>query len=780
MGDSGPGRGGLSDGSVGCSQFCRPAARPAPDDEARHQQRTGRRDPKRLYTPQGTFLLIGRSQQGKGTVAFILPFETDIIALDDELAALEADDPKRADLQRRLREAECAIYRNLNPYETFLLSAHPQRPKTLDYIRHMFSDVVLFENPDVRGDHLMIGGQAKLELEDGPIDVIVVGQQTAPTSDRDELLKLPKAEYQKWNQGMGFPDSYRKAVYCMNLAEERGWPVIVFVDTPGADPSEYSEEQGQAFAINEVIRKTTSLRVPNLSYIISQGASGGAIAITPTNRTIMNEYASYMVISPGGCASILFRNREPESIRTAAEGLHLTSKDALAQGTVDDVVPEGCTPGHRYPKMLLEAGKIAIQRNVQTLLDENGAQPEETRRAKFFAMGVYGTSDETRTTAGLAEEAQQQRRAQERVERALTEYLVERGGLNRANGEIKADEAERLAARMEVAQLIYAIDRFDAGYLEQELGVDATPLTKTQWLELKEFVFERRYGHAAGVRALHPTKGERPYRRLHPLDWIRKLTDAGTFREFEETLRLCSVDQLDFPQYQEALERGIKSTGLHTGVVTGTTNIDEHHLVLTMNNFGLVGSSLCDEIGEKMRYAAHYAMEHTLPLVSISMGGGARMQEGTPSMHRNIPKAQHALNEMYEAGLPHISVIADPTLGGTAISYGLRGDYMIVLKGSANIGFSGKRVVEQFQQKRVASDFQHETWLLQRGFVDETVTIDALRDRLIELLAHYDGHGSLTDLQRRIPRRWQPLDEQEEPSAPLPQTTVSAARSARA
>ena len=106
------------------------------------------------------------------------------------------------------------------------------------------------------------------------------------------------------------------------------------------------------------------------------------------------------------------------------------------------------------------------------------------------------------------------------------------------------------------------------------------------------------------------------------------------------------------------------------------------------------------------------------------------MQEGTPSMHRNIPKAQHALNKLEEAGVPHISVICDPTLGGTAISYGLRGDCMIVVEGSANIGFSGKRVVEQFQERKVGADFQHETWLLHRGFVDECVGTEDLAKRL--------------------------------------------------
>ena len=141
------------------------------------------------------------------------------------------------------------------------------------------------------------------------------------------------------------------------------------------------------------------------------------------------------------------------------------------------------------------------------------------------------------------------------------------------------------------------------------------------------------------------------------------------------------------------------------------------------------------------------------------MGGGARMQEGTPSMHRNIPKAHHALNEMEEAGVAHLSIICDPALGGTAISYGLRGDYMIVVQGSANIGFSGKRVVEQFQRRRVAADFQHGTWLLSRGFVDERVATDKMRDRIAELLEHIAKGGRLADLQTRRPRPWQPKEK---------------------
>ena len=689
-------------------------------------------------------------------MAFILPFDKEITRLADELDTLPAKSAAAEKLRKKLRKLECATYRELDPYEKFLLSSHPLRPKTLDYVRHCFTEVELYRNEDVRGDHLMVAGRGKIEIDGRNVEVMIIGQQTAPSSDRDELLKMPVEEYRRWNQGMGFPDGYRKAVWCMDQAEKRGLPVVVFVDTPGADPSEYSEEQGQAFAINEVIRRTTALRVPNLAYIISQGASGGAIAITPTNRTIMNQYATYMVISPGGCASILFRNRDLESIKKAAEGLRLTSDDALAQGTVDEVVQEGCCPGHRYPALLLEAGKEAIIRNLREIISLQGEEAEKVRRAKFFAMGTWGESEHPRSVTQLAEQAALQNRDMAELQDAIAEYLKKRGSKQAiSNGNGEPGEELKQAARLQVAHLIYAVEHHDADYIAEETGVEITSLTAAQWAELREFILERRYGER-GSGALHPPGGKSVYRRLHPVDWVRKLTDEMTFREFEETIRYCSVDQLHFPGYTEALQKGLRTTGLDTGIVTGTAEIARHPLVLTVNNFGFVGSSLCDEIGEKFRYAAHYAMEKGLPLVSVSMGGGARMQEGTPSMHRNIPKAQHALNEMAEAGVPHISVIADPTLGGTAISYGLRGDYMIVVRGSANIGFSGKRVVEQFQQRPVAADFQHETWLLARGFVDECVATDDMRRRLTELLQHIAAGRSLVKLQRRRQMRWQP------------------------
>ena len=717
---------------------------------------------------------------------FILPFEEEIHKLDEQINTLPVDSAAYIRAMQELRECESRVYPNLSAYEQFVLSGHPLRPKTFDYIKHIFQDVQLYSDPDIRGDHMMIAGEARIEIDHKLIDVILVGQQTGPSVSRDQLLKLPIAEYQRWNQGMGFPDGYRKAVYAMDLAEQRGWPVVVFVDTPGADPSEYSEEQGQAFAINEVIHKTTSLKTPNLSYIISLGASGGAIAITPTNRTIINQYATYMVISPGGCASILFRNRSPESIRTAAEGLCLTSSDALQQGTVDEVVSEGIHPGHRYPDELLESGKNAVIQNLAQILNLKGQEAESARRNKFYAMGVWGTLDDDNVIGGddtknrckrkpetLASIASQQNSNYAHLLTELDRYLAEAntftkcidGNYNKNNNnngsnnkdQTKVDPAQIVENRLKIARILYAIEECDGKYINELLGFsEVNILSGTQWKLIQEYVLERRYGDMQGASSLHPNGGSTPYRRLHPVDWIRILTLDNSFSEFAETINYCSVDQLQFPQYLNALERGIVKTNLETGLVTGSGIIGKYPAVLAVNNFGLVGSSLCDEISEKFRFAAHYALETRTPMVTVAMGGGARMQEGTPSMHRNIPKAQHALNELEEAGIPHISIIADPTLGGTAISYGLRGDYMIVVKGSANIGFSGKRVVEQFQQRKVAADFQHGTWLLHRGFVDERVATENMAARLTELLQHVAVGGSLKELQTRVARLWTP------------------------
>jgi acetyl-CoA carboxylase carboxyl transferase subunit beta len=377
-------------------------------------------------------------------------------------------------------------------------------------------------------------------------------------------------------------------------------------------------------------------------------------------------------------------------------------------------------------------------------------------------MGVWGTSTERRSPDRLARLAAEQQEAYTNLRAVLADFIATEAGKDiRGNGR-PVDEAALVAqveGRLHVARMIYAVERGDLQYLSKTLGPKAQALSKNQWAQVREFLLARRYGNMDGAAVLHPNGGDSPYRRLHPVDWIRRLTDPDSFREFEETIRYCSVDQRHFPQYQDALARGIKETGLHSGLITGTATIGGHAAVLTINNFGLVGSSLCDEIGEKFCYAAHQALQTRTPLVSVAMGGGARMQEGTPSMYRNIPKVQHALNELEDVGVPHISIIADPTLGGTAISYGLRGDYMIVVEGSANIGFSGKRVVEQFQQRKVAADFQHGSWLLHRGYVDEVVATDGLAGRLTELLEHVAKGGGLADLQTRKRRRWKPKEE---------------------
>ena len=690
-------------------------------------------------------------------MAFAPPFETELKVLDDRLAGLHETDSSYGELRARLEACERWVYQSLSAYDRFLLSGNPLRPKAIDYVRHIFHDVHVFQNPDVRGDHLVVAGEGKIVIEGETVDVMIIGQQTGSSSRWDELAKLPVSEYQQWNQGMGFPDGYRKAIFAMDLAEERGWPVVVFVDTPGADPSEYSEEQGQAFAINEVIHKTTSLKTPNLSYIISQGASGGAISLTPTNRTIINEYAAYMVISPGGCASILFRNRSPESIQEAAEGLHLTAVDALAQGVVDEVIEEGLHPGHRYPNELLAKARQAVARNLVKILDLRRGEAERVRRAKFFAMGVWGESRAERYPNTLSRQACEQNQASDKLLDELTGYMAYLAEQNECPTDEAAAEEQR-ESRRQVGKMIYAAERADAAYVSQTLGVDAYNLNKTQWARIHQHLLSRRYGHQDVAESIRSVGGTGTYRRQHPVCWICQLTDEDSFREFAQTLRYCSIDQLKFIGYKEALARGIEETGLETGLVTGSATVGGFDVVLTVNNFGLVGSSLCDEIGEKFRYAAGQSLKAKTPLVSVAMGGGARMQEGTPSMHRNIPKIQHALNEMEEAGVPHISVICDPTLGGTAISYGLRGDYMIVVEGSANIGFSGKRVVEQFQQRKVAPGFQNGSWLLRREFVDECVNTDHLAVRLTELLKHVAEGRCLANLQTRVARVWTPKE----------------------
>lgn len=279
-----------------------------------------------------------------------------------------------ASMQKKLDKMRIDIYSNLTRWQKVQLSRHPKRPYTLDYINMMCTDFVeLHGDRYFADDNAMIGGFAKLEGQ----KVMVVGQQKG----RDTKDKLHR------NFGMAHPEGYRKAMRLFNLAQKFNVPIIVLIDTPGAFPGIGAEERGQAEAIARNIRDMFTLTVPIIIVIIGEGASGGALGIGVGDRVLMLEYSWYSVISPEGCAAILWRNAvyAPD----AADALKVTSDDLINLKIVDKVIKEPPSGAHTDPKQAVEYVKEAVLHELNELKEIPVKQLLEDRIKKYRLMGEF-------------------------------------------------------------------------------------------------------------------------------------------------------------------------------------------------------------------------------------------------------------------------------------------------------------------------------------------------------------------------------------------------------
>ncbi len=278
-------------------------------------------------------------------------------------------------LDEKLEHLKKDTYVNLTPWQKVQLARHPQRPYTLDYINLMMSDFV-----ELHGDRLfsddkaMICGLAKLDK----YKVMVIGHQKG--RDTKENLKR--------NFGCAHPEGYRKALRLMQMAEEFDLPVVVFIDTPGAYPGIGAEERGQSHAIALNLREMMRFAVPIVAIVIGEGGSGGALGVGVADRLAVLENSYYSVISPEGCAAILWKNgaKAPQ----AAEVLKLTGPDLLKMGLIDEVVPEPLGGAHRDAQKIASSVKEVILRNLKELQSLDKAELLESRYKKFRAMGVTG------------------------------------------------------------------------------------------------------------------------------------------------------------------------------------------------------------------------------------------------------------------------------------------------------------------------------------------------------------------------------------------------------
>lgn len=313
-------------------------------------------------------------------MAITLDFEKPIAELENKLNELRhlssssevniASEVQR--LQEKTEKLLQKTYKNLTPWQKVQVARHPERPHTSDYIDALITDFTpLAGDRNFGEDAAIIGGLGKFRGH----PVVVMGHEKG----KDTELRL------KHNFGMPRPEGYRKAARLMSLADRFKLPVITFIDTAGAHPAIEAEERGQSEAIARCLEMCSSINVPILSVIIGEGGSGGAVALAFSNTILMLEHSIYSVISPEGCASILWRTRDKKEEAAAAQ--KLTAQDLKELGVIDRIIHEPLGGAQRDPKAAIHAVGEGMDKAFKPLISLKGSSAREQRRSKFLSMG---------------------------------------------------------------------------------------------------------------------------------------------------------------------------------------------------------------------------------------------------------------------------------------------------------------------------------------------------------------------------------------------------------
>ena len=311
-----------------------------------------------------------------------LNFETEIKDLESELDRLkdpynqsglsEVDTQKISQTEDELEKKLSSIYSDLDPWQTTQVARHEDRPKSKFFIDNLFNDFIPLSGDRNYGeDKSVIAGFAKFNGQ----SVLVIGQEKG--YDLESRIER--------NFGMMRPEGYRKSIRLMELADKFKIPIISFIDTPGAYPGVGAEERGQAEAIARSIECCMKLKVPTLAVVIGEGGSGGAIALASASKVLMLENAIYSVISPEGCATILWR--DPKKMLDAAKAMKLSAKDLLELNIIDEIIPEPTGGAHRNKELVLQNVKDSLKKNMENFKMMSEEEVFNERKNKFLRIG---------------------------------------------------------------------------------------------------------------------------------------------------------------------------------------------------------------------------------------------------------------------------------------------------------------------------------------------------------------------------------------------------------
>ena len=558
---------------------------------------------------------------------------------------------------------------SLSEYEKYEFSFHPERPKYLDYLS-IFENVNPCFESNIFGACLIQTHRAELS----GIPVMLVGQQSGPSSNYKNMRKamMDPAQIQKWNHGMPVPISYERAAKAIYLAEEENRILLIFIDTPGADPTERSEANGIAWRIGDAIHALVDVKVPTISIIINRACSGGAIALTGTDVTLALEHSTYLVITPEACSSILFHTRSRAN--EAAEISQITSRKGFNHGIVDELIPELGGFAHIDPEQTKISVQSTLKKYVSRFANFTGDNVIKNRIDRWGKIGQWEMIDS-----------------------------------------IELETFHLPVSRIPKPESTGYINRHKNCYNEN--GIHQYDPVLFSNLKQSNFICD-----VCGHRYMRPSAW----------DYIDWMVDSGSFFEHEETKFIADKDILGFPGYIEKLKETRIKTGLLTAMITGDGTICGKKIVLCTTDFGFLGGSFCMSTGEKVWRAAQIAINKNVPMIIQACGGGARMHEGCSSMV-SIPKAQLAMSRVEQTGLAVVTLITDPTLGGVAIGIGSRGQRLFEFN-AGHIGFSGKRVIEQYTGEKTSPGFQTVNWLKEFGHAEDIVHPKNLKEKIFSMI----------------------------------------------
>ena len=585
--------------------------------------------------------------------------------------------------------------KKVDAYDRYNLVRNKERPRSRDLIPKIFDKFVPYKEGAPQ-DPNIIGGFAELDGQ----QLFVIGQNWR-TVEGDNFLTTVTAK------------GFSHALEIMRLAEKYHKPVVTLVDTPGGDPLLESAELLQCWKISDCIYTLAGLKVPTVSIIIGEGGSGGALSLQVADRTYMLENAVFSVISPEGCAGILFKDlkkrsraERQERQREMANLLKPTPQDMLEFGIIDDIIEEPGEGAHTNHNATAKNIRHVLKETLRELKKEPITILHAKRYQRFLSHGKW---------------------QEEKVEPEIP--------LMKNIGRLIAGRFKRLFRRKPKPPKKPDVDIIEKVTEEIDKPVYVCPNRECgAKIPYKKYARNYKVCPNCGVidRRNHPTAYE----------WIKYLVDRGSFHE--KDAHVVPADPINFryttdegtvKAYQEDVEKDTQRTGVKEALVIGLAKIKGQDVVVAVSEYGFRGGSLSSVVGEKFVRAVNYANELDCPLISVSMTGGARMQEGIYSLMQMV-KTNMALTRRR---VPYISIMADPTMAGSLSSYVTQADIHIA-EANAEIGFAGTRVVEGYLKTRIRDkDGKPPTWYhpdfyIQRGGINEIVSRENMRERVHEYL----------------------------------------------